>query len=322
MSASGIELRGIRKNYGAERVLENLNLTVKAGSFTVLLGPSGCGKSTILRLMAGLEKCVAGDILIDGKSAINVEPGDRGIAMVFQNYALYPTMSVSENIEFGMKNAGVPKEERLRRIEEIAATVALARAMVKKPGIFLMDEPLSNLDAKLRSQLRADLADLHHKLGATFVYVTHDQTEAMSMGTRVILLEKGTIMQDATPEDLYANPANVFSAGFIGTPPMNVLKATDVGTGFPEGTKHVGFRPEQADIAQGVADDRDGSVKLCGELITREMLGSEILYRVRKGTQVINVKQFEKRYFDYGPISVFIRRSDLSYFGKNEERLR
>ena len=343
MSASEIELRGIHKNYGAEHVLEHLNLTIKAGSFTVLLGPSGCGKSTILRLMAGFEKCAEGDVLIDGKSALNVEPGDRGIAMVFQNYALYPTMTVEENIEFGMKNAKVPRAERMKRIEEIAVTVslepylkkkpqnlsggqrqrvALARAMVKNPGIFLMDEPLSNLDAKLRSQLRADLAELHHKIGATFVYVTHDQTEAMSMGTRIILLKKGVIMQDATPDEMYELPANTFSAGFIGTPPMNILPASELGEGFPDGTKLIGFRPEKCTISEMNAKAIDNAIKIEGELIAREMLGSEILYRIKRGSQGLNVRRYEKESIQVGPVDIIVKRSDLVYFGDAGERLR
>ena len=206
-----ITLKGITKAYGKNPpVIENLNLDIKDGSFTVLLGPSGCGKSTVLRMIAGLEKTTEGDVLIDGVSVRDVEPGDRNIAMVFQNYALYPTMTVRDNIEFGLKNMKVPKEERKARIAEIAEMVglteyldrkpanlsggqrqrvALARAIVKKPAVFLMDEPLSNLDAKLRTQTRTDLIELHQKLKTTFVYVTHDQIEAMSMVTDIVLLD-------------------------------------------------------------------------------------------------------------------------------------
>lgn len=197
---SKIVLENIEKSYGKEApVIEGLNLEIGEGSFTVLLGPSGCGKSTTLRMIAGLEEETGGTLYIDGKDMKEVKPGDRDIAMVFQNYALYPTMTVRENIEFGLKNAGVAKKEREERICEVSRSVgleeylnrkpsalsggqrqrvALARAMVKKPGVFLMDEPLSNLDAKLRSQLRTDLIELHNRLGSTFVYVTHDQVEA------------------------------------------------------------------------------------------------------------------------------------------------
>ena len=205
---SKIVLENIEKSYGKEApVIEGLNLEIGEGSFTVLLGPSGCGKSTTLRMIAGLEEETGGTLYIDGKDMKEVKPGDRDIAMVFQNYALYPTMTVRENIEFGLKNAGVAKKEREERICEVSRSVgleeylnrkpsalsggqrqrvALARAMVKKPGVFLMDEPLSNLDAKLRSQLRTDLIELHNRLGSTFVYVTHDQVEAMSMGTQIV----------------------------------------------------------------------------------------------------------------------------------------
>ena len=229
-----IELRNITKSYGGNPpVIENLNLGIKEGSFTVLLGPSGCGKSTILRMIAGLETVTQGDIFMDGISVRDTAPGDRQIAMVFQNYALYPTMTVRENMEFGLKNSKIPKEERDKRIQEISEMVglteyldrkpqhlsggqrqrvALARAIVKKPAVFLMDEPLSNLDAKLRNQIRTDLIELYRKLGTTFVYVTHDQVEAMSMGTDIVLLEKGVIRQSTTTNAIYLHPANVFTA--------------------------------------------------------------------------------------------------------------
>lgn len=216
-----IKLEHVGKTYDkGVQVIDDLNLDIEEGSFTVLLGPSGCGKSTTLRMIAGLEDVTEGKLLIDNQDMENVSPGDRDIAMVFQNYAIYPTMTVYGNIEFGLKNAGIKKEER-RRIEEIGKItgleeymnrkpnalsggqrqrVALARAMVKNPQVFLMDEPLSNLDAKLRTQLRTELIELHQKLGSTFVYVTHDQVEAMSMGTNIVLMHQGRIMQQGTPE--------------------------------------------------------------------------------------------------------------------------
>lgn len=212
-----IKLEHVDKIYdNGVQVIKDLNLTIEEGSFTVLLGPSGCGKSTTLRMIAGLEEVSGGTLTINGKDMKNVPPGDRDIAMVFQNYAIYPTMTVRGNIEFDLKNAKVPKEEREKRIREIGETtgltpymdrkpsalsggqrqrVALARAMVKNPQVFLMDEPLSNLDAKLRGQLRTELIELHQRLGATFVYVTHDQSKATSMGTHIILMDEGNIMQ-------------------------------------------------------------------------------------------------------------------------------
>ena len=335
MSTPMIELRGIHKSYGAEKVLENLDLRMEKGGFTVLLGPSGCGKSTILRLIAGLETASAGEVLIDGASMREVPPGDRGIAMVFQNYALYPTMTVRENIEYGLKNAGMAKKEREGRIAEIAEIVglgdylkkkpqflsggqrqrvALARAMVKRPRIFLMDEPLSNLDAKLRGQLRKDLIGLYRRLGSTFVYVTHDQVEAMSLGTKVILLEKGKIRQEATPEEIYAKPANVFSARFIGTPPMNIVDADKAAAGLLPGTRHIGFRPEKAGIAVDRSALPPGASIFAGELVTHEMLGSEILYQVNGSGWKIQVKLYENRRIPYGPVFVYVDEKDVFSF--------
>jgi len=332
---SAIELRGIDKSYGPEKVLENLDLRVDEGSFTVLLGPSGCGKSTILRLIAGLEQSSAGDVLIGGASMKAVQPGDRGIAMVFQNYALYPTMSVYANIEFGLRNHGIAKAERDRRIAEVAEIVglgdylwkkpqflsggqrqrvALARAMVKKPGIFLMDEPLSNLDAKLRSQLRTDLIELHRRLGSTFVYVTHDQIEAMSLGTRVILLEKGKISQEASPEELYARPANTFSARFIGTPPMNIVNSGEAGQSAPAGARHVGFRPEKAQLSLEQPTPPQGALVLEGQLSTQEMLGSEVLYKVSGPGWTVHTKLYEHRSLPYGKVFVHVQSRDLFFF--------
>lgn len=335
MSTPMIELRGIHKSYGAEKVLENLDLRMEKGGFTVLLGPSGCGKSTILRLIAGLETASAGEILIDGASMREVQPGDRGIAMVFQNYALYPTMTVRENIEYGLKNSGIAKMERDRRIAEIAELVglgeylkkkpqflsggqrqrvALARAMVKQPRIFLMDEPLSNLDAKLRGQLRKDLIELYRRLGSTFVYVTHDQVEAMSLGTKVILLEKGKIRQEADPEEIYAKPTNVFSARFIGTPPMNIIDADPATSALLPGTRHIGFRPEKARITVDRSEVPLGASVFPGELITHEMLGSEVLYQVNGPGWKAQVKLYENRRIPYGSVFIYVDKKDLFSF--------
>jgi sn-glycerol 3-phosphate transport system ATP-binding protein len=339
MSTAKIELRGIHKSYGAEKVLENLDLSMEQGGFTVLLGPSGCGKSTILRLIAGLEKASAGDVLIDGVSMRDVPPGDRSIAMVFQNYALYPTMTVRENIEYGLKNNGIAKDERDRRIAEIAEIVglgdymkkkpqflsggqrqrvALARAMVKKPQIFLMDEPLSNLDAKLRGQLRKDLIELYRRLGSTFVYVTHDQVEAMSLGTRVILLEKGKIRQEASPEEIYAKPANIFSARFIGTPPMNILDADPQALKLHPDTRYIGFRPEKTMVAEVREALPPEACVFSGELVTHEMLGSEVHYQVNGSGWKVQAKLYENRRIPYGPVFIYVDRKDIFSFDGNE----
>ena len=222
-----IQLKNVTKKFGDQMVIDDLNLSIEDGSFTVLVGPSGCGKSTTLRMITGLDEPTSGDIYIDGKKINDLTPGKRDIAMVFQNYALYPTMTVRENIEFGLENKKVPKEERKKRVQEICEVVgltqyldrkpatlsggqrqrvALARAMVKQPKVFLMDEPLSNLDAKLRGQMRVELIGLHKKLGTTFVYVTHDQVEAMSMADDIVLMKDGYIVQQSSPRELYNNP--------------------------------------------------------------------------------------------------------------------
>lgn len=312
---SEICLKNIRKTYeNGTTVIENLNLKIKSGSFTVLVGPSGCGKSTTLRMIAGLEDTTDGEIYIDGKLMNQVEPGDRDIAMVFQNYALYPTMTVKGNIEFGLINAKVPKAERERLIEEIAEIVdlkehlhkkpsqlsggqrqrvALARAMVKKPKVFLMDEPLSNLDAKLRNQMRSELIELHHKLGATFVYVTHDQVEALSMATDIVLMEKGVIRQHSTPHEIYSSPQNVFTAQFIGTPEMNILTRDKVNKCIalqPE-VGYIGFRPSKVKLYE-IGDETKEKFIFEGSVLTREMLGSEVIYRIQTKMGVVAIKVF------------------------------
>ncbi|MCD7863619.1 MAG: ABC transporter ATP-binding protein [Lachnospiraceae bacterium] len=337
-----IKLEHVDKIYdNGVQVIKDLNLTIEEGSFTVLLGPSGCGKSTTLRMIAGLEEVSGGTLTINGKDMKNVPPGDRDIAMVFQNYAIYPTMTVRGNIEFGLKNAKVPKEEREKRIREIGETtgltpymdrkpsalsggqrqrVALARAMVKNPQVFLMDEPLSNLDAKLRGQLRTELIELHQRLGATFVYVTHDQSEATSMGTHIILMDEGNIMQQGTPEDIYLNPDNVFTARFIGNPPMNIFETASMSNEWEDmpGVAYVGCRPHDVlfEKPEGEASCFQGTI------MTREMLGSEIHYKLRTPYGVLHAKNYEamKRYS--GLVNVWIPKKDLCFFDKNKNRIR
>ena len=269
--------------------VDKINLTVNDGEFLVLVGPSGCGKSTTLRMLAGLEEVDSGRVLIGDRDVTNVPPKDRDIAMVFQNYALYPHMTVAENMGFALKIAGVAKEERANRVLEAAKLldlepyldrkpkalsggqrqrVAMGRAIVRKPQVFLMDEPLSNLDAKLRVQTRTQIASLQRRLGVTTVYVTHDQTEALTMGDRIAVLKDGLLQQVGTPRDLYENPVNVFVAGFIGSPAMNLfpgkLTADGVEIGNdvikvgPEVLKHgkgktvtVGVRPEDLEVTKG-----------------------------------------------------------------------
>ena len=242
-----ISLKNIKKIYpNGFQAVKDFNLDIEDKEFIIFVGPSGCGKSTTLRMVAGLEDISEGDLIIDGKRVNNVEPKDRDIAMVFQNYALYPHMTVYDNMAFGLKQKKVPKAEIDKKVREAAKIldldklldrkpkalsggqrqrVAMGRAIVRNPKVFLMDEPLSNLDAKLRVQMRVELANLHERLGATIIYVTHDQTEAMTLGTRIVVMKDGVVQQIDTPYNLYNSPQNLFVAGFIGSPQMNFLDA-------------------------------------------------------------------------------------------------
>ena len=244
---ASLSLRNVYKKYpGGVIAVSDFNLEIKDKEFIILVGPSGCGKSTTLRMVAGLEEISEGEILIGDRVVNDVAPKDRDIAMVFQNYALYPHMTVFDNMAFGLKLRKTPKDEIKRRVEEAARIldishllerkpkalsgglrqrVALGRAIVREPKVFLLDEPLSNLDAKLRAQMRTEISKLHLKLGTTFIYVTHDQTEAMTMGTRIVVMKDGFIQQVDTPQNLYLYPDNLFVAGFIGSPQMNFIES-------------------------------------------------------------------------------------------------
>ncbi|WJR69377.1 sn-glycerol-3-phosphate ABC transporter ATP-binding protein UgpC [Neorhizobium sp. CSC1952] len=240
-----IKLTDVKKSFGAVDVLKDIDLHIRDGEFVVFVGPSGCGKSTLLRTIAGLEKVTGGEIEIDGKRVNEVTAADRGLAMVFQSYALYPHMSVRQNLAFGLENSNMPKPEIAERITEAARMleiepylerrpgqlsggqrqrVAIGRAIVRRPTAFLLDEPLSNLDAELRVSTRAEIAALHARIGSTMIYVTHDQVEAMTLAHRIVVMRAGRIEQVGTPLDLYNTPANRFVAGFIGAPHMNFLK--------------------------------------------------------------------------------------------------
>ncbi|MDX6805998.1 sn-glycerol-3-phosphate ABC transporter ATP-binding protein UgpC [Terrihabitans rhizophilus] len=242
---ASIELRGVSKAYaGGALAVRDVNLEIADGEFMIFLGPSGCGKSTTLRMIAGLETITSGDLIIDGKRVNDVDPAERDIAIVFQNYALYPHMTVRDNMGFGLKLRGVPKAEIARRIDGIAEMlgvtvlldrrpahlsggqrqrVALGRALVREPRAFLLDEPLSNLDAKLRAVMRTELIKLHRRLGTTMIHVTHDQVEAMTMGQRICIMRDGEVVQVGAPLDVYRDPADTFVASFLATPPMNLL---------------------------------------------------------------------------------------------------
>ena len=243
---ANLTIRNVTKFYADVQVLSGINIEAVDGEFLVLLGPSGCGKSTLLNAIAGLDTISGGDILIDDVVVTNLEPKQRDIAMVFQSYALYPTMSVRKNIEFGMRVRGVPSLARAAAVEKVATTlqltplldrkpsqlsggqrqrVAMGRALVREPKIFLFDEPLSNLDAKLRIEMRAEIKRLHQNLQTTIVYVTHDQIEAMTLATKVVVMRHGVVQQVGSPQDIYDRPANLYVAGFIGSPPMNIVPA-------------------------------------------------------------------------------------------------
>ena len=247
-----LSLNNVVKRYGALEVIHGANLEVKDGEFVVFVGPSGCGKSTLLRMIAGLEDISGGDIVIGGKTVSDADPADRGIAMVFQSYALYPHMTVAENLSFGLRMNGNPKADTQKRVNRAAEIlqinelmqrrpkqlsggqrqrVAIGRAIVREPQVFLFDEPLSNLDAELRVQMRVEISRLHKQLGTTMIYVTHDQTEAMTLADKIVVLRAGNIEQVGAPLDLYDDPANRFVAGFVGSPKMNFLDATIIGSG-------------------------------------------------------------------------------------------
>ena len=312
-----VKLEQVTKTYpnGATPVKE-ISLTIDDGEFLVLVGPSGCGKSTTLRMIAGLEDISSGTISIDGKVVNNVAPKDRDIAMVFQNYALYPHLSVRENLAFGLKLQKVPIADINQRVEEAASIlelstyldrkpkelsggqrqrVAVGRAIVRHPKVFLFDEPLSNLDAKLRVQMRVELAQLHRRLHATIVYVTHDQVEAMTLGSRVAVLNGGKLQQVGAPLELYRHPANRFVAGFIGSPSMNFFPGTvqngTVKLTFGEfaiprttgynGAVSVGIRPEEMHV---VSNSSNAIVSFDGEITLVEPLGNETLIHAGMGT--------------------------------------
>ncbi|MBB2700375.1 sn-glycerol-3-phosphate ABC transporter ATP-binding protein UgpC [Rhizobium phaseoli] len=269
---TSLELRQINKNYGAYHALRGIDLSVAQGEFIVMVGPSGCGKSTLLKSIAGLETISSGQIVINGRDVSRQEPGDRGIAMVFQSYALYPHMTVAENMGFGLRMAKRPKAEidaavaRAAKILRITdqldkrpkqlsggqrQRVAIGRAITRSPEVFLFDEPLSNLDAALRTQMRVELSSLHAELGATMVYVTHDQVEAMTMASRIVVLNQGIIEQVGSPLELYRNPDNLFVAGFLGAPRMNFLGVTvDAVNGHSVTVSAPGLSPLTVELSQ------------------------------------------------------------------------
>ena len=315
-----ITLRNVRKSYGKTEVVHGVDLDVTAGEFVVILGPSGCGKSTLLRMVAGLESITGGEIEIGGTVVNRLEPRERGCAMVFQNYALYPHMTVAQNIGYSLKIAGMPKAQRETRVREVAASlgleeflgrrpgelsggqrqrVAMGRAMIREPKVFLYDEPLSNLDARLRVAMRVEIRKLHQRLGTTSLFVTHDQVEAMTLADRIVVMNKGVIEQVGTPAQVYQTPESTYVAGFIGTPGMNLIEATadpDAGTlTLPDGQRLAYDRKRWPGVGYGpvVAGFRAEAVRLqagglSGRFDFSEELGSaKLVHGVFAGKPLI-----------------------------------
>lgn len=315
-------LKNIKKSYDKTVIIDGVDLEIKDKEFLVLVGASGCGKSTILRMIAGLEEISGGEIFIGDKKVNKVAPKDRDIAFVFQSYALYPHMTVRENIAFGLKMRKVSPEMIEQKVAEAAEVlnltelldrkpkqlsggqrqrVALGRAIVREPKVFLMDEPLSNLDAKLRVQMRSEIKKLHEKLQTTFIYVTHDQTEALTMGDRIVVLDKGVIQQVDTPDNIYQNPANVFVAGFVGSPQMNFIRGK-----VEDGSVIIENMPvklteeqkaaigERSEIIVGIRPENmtseDGDIKIAVQVDMSEMLGSEKIVYFYIGKTKCSVK--------------------------------
>ena len=342
---ASIELENIGKQWGATHALQGIDLQVDEGSFCVLLGPSGCGKSTTLRIIAGLEQPTSGSVTIGGRDVTRLPPSQRQIAMVFQNYALFPHLSVADNICFGLQVRKVPADERARRLQETAALlglsallerkpsqlsggqqqrVALGRALVAGTRVCLMDEPLSNLDAQLRQDMRRELRELQRQLGLTVVYVTHDQAEAMSMADQVVLLNKGRVEQAAGARTLYARPASTFAARFIGTPPMNLLAVeqgriagSDVAVALPEGAAWLGVRPEAVSLyPPGSADTLPATVR------GSEYLGADGVLECTVGSQTLLVRTSGQVQAEPGAAVGLGWPTDATHaFGADERRL-
>ncbi|MDR2021000.1 MAG: sn-glycerol-3-phosphate ABC transporter ATP-binding protein UgpC [Treponema sp.] len=357
-----VELKGIGKVYdGNTRAVDNANIVVEDKEFVVFVGPSGCGKSTTLRMVAGLEDITEGELYIDGELMNDVPPKDRNIAMVFQNYALYPHMTVYENMAFGLRIKKVPKDEIDRRVHEAARIldiekfldrkpkalsggqrqrVAVGRAIVRNPKVFLFDEPLSNLDAKLRVQMRAELSDLHLRLNATMIYVTHDQVEAMTMANKIVVMKDGKVQQIGSPLYLYNHPINKFVAGFIGSPPMNFLtvKVTekDGSVVLDEGSFQVkpvqehqsylkkyagkdiyfGIRPEDLNFTESSGGENAMGVKIT----VVEPLGADIHLWLTTPTQPLVARTEPHHTFKVGDTANFVPRMDKArYFDRETE---
>jgi multiple sugar transport system ATP-binding protein/alpha-glucoside transport system ATP-binding protein len=284
---ASLTIRELRKSYGPVEVMHGVDLDIEDGEFVVFVGPSGCGKSTLLRMIAGLEEITSGTVAIDDMEVNAIEPAKRGVAMVFQTYALYPHMTVYNNMAFGLKQIKTPKDEIDRRVKAAAEVlqitdyldrsprnlsggqrqrVAIGRAIVRDPKVFLFDEPLSNLDAALRVQTRIEISKLHERLGSTMIYVTHDQVEAMTLADKIVVLRDGIVEQVGSPTDLYDNPNNMFVAGFIGSPKMNFFETADLNDETVPAGQVIGLRPEHMELATGKDTIVTGTLELAENL--------------------------------------------------------
>jgi len=351
-----ISIRKVAKSYGKDVLMTDISLDIHHQEFVVILGPSGCGKSTLLRMIAGLESINAGQIAIAGQVVNDLEPRERGCAMVFQNYALYPHMTVAENIGYALKVARMPKAERQARVAAVAQSVgltefldrkpgqlsggqrqrvAMARAIIREPKVFLFDEPLSNLDAKLRVQMRHEIRRIHNRIGATSVFVTHDQHEGMTLADRIVIMQKGNIEQIGTPRDIYENPASLYVAGFIGSPAMNFLpgridapsrgvileggERIDMPPGLTLGRDgllvQAGFRPERIAIARGA----EAGITARFDFV--EELGSGCLYHFLHEDIPLTVQSDERHAFAPGqPVPIAIPPGALHLFDATTTR--
>jgi multiple sugar transport system ATP-binding protein len=359
---AGVQFRGVQKRFGDTVVIRDLDLEIRDREFMVLVGPSGCGKSTALRMIAGLEEITDGTIQVGDRVVNDVPPKDRNIAMVFQNYALYPHMNIRANLEFGLKMRGLPRPEIDKLVGEAADVlglralldrkpkqlsggqrqrVALGRAIVRKPAAFLFDEPLSNLDAQLRIQMRAEIMKLQRRLQTTTVYVTHDQVEAMTMGHRIAVLKDGVLQQVGTPLEVYQQPANAFVARFIGTPPMNFVRGTlaDGGAGIqasafslpvpdalrpaaaaaPAKEVIAGVRPEHVLAPGREARGPTAELEVVVEIV--ETLGDELIIHARSGEETLVFREDPRHHAEIGePMKVRVELSFLHVFDAKTER--
>ncbi len=348
LKSSGLSIRNLNKFFASVQVLHDINLDVGEGEFVALVGPSGCGKSTLLRTIAGLEDISDGEVLVDGRVVNNVEPKDRDMAMVFQNYALYPHLSVRKNMGFSLSLRSVPRDETNRLVEQAAEIlglegvldrrpsqlsggqrqrVAMGRAIVRQPRIFLFDEPLSNLDAKLRVKMRGEIKQLHQRFQTTTLYVTHDQVEAMTMADKVVVMKDGRVEQVGRPLDLYDWPANLFVAQFIGNPSMSILpgEMTDDGFILSDGQRLTADRSKKAARYLGIRPDRvrlsDSGISLQVDLV--EPGGSDTFIAGKVGTEEFAAILPERLTMDVGEVLTLAPEADhLHYFDQEGKRLR